>query len=110
MAASAERGPEIGLGALRNRGGLCGYVDRRARSGHVRGSNSATLESQFVDPSAEYARRRRSAHDPRRTGFARSLPNSQPGDCVVKVPRWGWRALSHCFWQLAWNRSKLRSR
>ena len=65
MAASAERGPEIGLGALRNRGGRCGYVHRRARSGHVRGFNSATLESQFVDPSAEFARRRRSADDPR---------------------------------------------
>ena len=63
MAASAERGPEIGLGSLRNRGGLCGYVHRRARSGHVRGSNSATLESQFVDTSAEFARRQRSADD-----------------------------------------------
>jgi hypothetical protein len=110
MAASAERGPEIGLGALRNRGGLCGYVHRRARSGHVRGSNSATLETQFVDTSAEFARRRRSADDPRGTGFPRNLPNSQPGDCVVKVPRWGGRALSHCFWQLAWNRSDLWSR
>ena len=101
MAASAERGPEIGLGALRNRGGLCGYVRRRARSGHVRGSNSAT---------AEFARRRRSADDLRGTGFTRNLPNSQPADCVVKVPRWGRRALSHCFWQFAWNRSELRSR
>lgn len=110
MAASAERGPEIGLGALRNRGGLCGYVHRGARSGHVRGCNSATLEGQFVDASAEFARRRRSADDPRGTGFTRNLPNSQPGDCVVKVPRWGGRALSRCFWQSAWSRSELRSR
>jgi hypothetical protein len=110
MAASAERGPEIGLGALRDRGGLCGYVHRRESSGHVRGSNSATLESQFVGTSAEFARRRRSVDDPRGTGFTRNLPNSQPGDCVVKVPRLGGRALSHCFWQFAWNRSELRSR
>jgi hypothetical protein len=105
VAASVERGPEIGLGALRNRGGLCGYVHRRARSRHVRVSNSATLESQFVDTSAEFARRRRSADDPRGTVFTRDLPKSQPADCVVKVPRWGGRALSHC-----WNRSELRSR
>jgi hypothetical protein len=105
MAASAERGPEIGWGALRNRGELCDYAHQRARSGHVRGSNSATLESQLVDTSAEFARRRRSADDPRGTGFSRNLPKSQPADCVVKVPRWGGRALSHC-----WNRSELRSR
>ena len=110
MAASAERGPEIGLGALGNRGGLCRYLHRRARSGDMRGSNSATLESQFVDTSAEFARRRRSADDPGGTGFTRNLPNSQPGDCVVKVPRWGGRALPLCFWQSAGNRSELRSR
>jgi hypothetical protein len=110
MAASAERGPEIGLGALRNWGGLCGYVHRHTRSGHVRGSNSATLESQFLDTPAEFARRRRSADDARGTGFTRNLPNSQPADCVVKVARWGGRALSHCFWQFAWSRSELRSR
>jgi hypothetical protein len=110
MAASAERGPEIGLGALRNRGGLAGYVRRRPRSGRVRGSNSATLVSQFIDTSAEFARRRRSADDPRGTGFTHNLSNSQPGDCVVKVPRSGGRAMSHCFWLFAWNRSELRSR
>ena len=105
MAASGDRSPRIGVGALRTGGGWDGGARRRSSAEVVCGFNTASLESRFA-----FARRRRSVDDPGEIGIARSLPNTSARTSDSDFPRRRPGASLTSIRRLAWNSLELWSR